>query len=88
MLVDRASLLIITDKGYIPREPDILLAERGTRLLRPSYRNRTPHPAQHPQPVRQLIESLKGEPHGGRIIDGVTGPRRPTSARTERRGLA
>jgi hypothetical protein len=49
--------------------------------LRPSYRNRTPHPAQHLlKPVRQLIESvnqtLKGqldlELHGGRTIDGVT----------------
>jgi hypothetical protein len=49
-------------------------------LLRPSYRNRTPHPAEHLlKPVRQLIESifdtLKGqldlELHGGRSIDDV-----------------
>jgi hypothetical protein len=57
------------------------LTERGVRLLRPSYRNRTPHPGEHLlKPVRQLIESvndtLKGqldlELHGGRSIEGVT----------------
>jgi hypothetical protein len=51
------------------------------RLLRPSYRNRAPHPARHLlKPVRQLIESvndtLKGqldlELHGGRTIEGVS----------------
>ncbi|MEV6448400.1 hypothetical protein [Amycolatopsis sp. NPDC051716] len=51
------------------------------RLLRPSYRNRAPHPARHLlKPVRQLIEwvndTLNGqldlELHGGRTIDGVT----------------
>lgn len=51
------------------------------RLLRPSYRNRTPRPGEQLlKPVRQLIESvsdtLKGqldlELHGGRSIDGVT----------------
>jgi hypothetical protein len=56
-------------------------ADRGIRLLRPPYRNGTPHPAQHLlKPVRQLIESvndtLKGqldlELHGGRSIEGVT----------------
>jgi hypothetical protein len=80
-LHDRPGLLIIADKGYTSRELDAFLAERGVRLLRPSYRNRTPHPAQHLlKPVRQLIESvndtLKGqldlERHGGRTIDGVT----------------
>ena len=54
--------------------------ERGVRLLRPSYRNRTPRPDEHLlKPVRQLIESvndtLKGqldlELHGGRSIEGV-----------------
>ena len=67
-------------KGYVSRELDAFLAERGVRLLRPSYRNRTPHPAQHLlKPVRQLIESvndtLKGqldlEHHGGRTPAGV-----------------
>ncbi|SNT58466.1 hypothetical protein SAMN05421812_1111, partial [Asanoa hainanensis] len=56
------------------------LTERGIRLLRPSYRNRTPRPDEHLlKPVRQLIESvndtLKGqldlELHGGRTIEGV-----------------
>jgi hypothetical protein len=81
VLTDRPGLLIIADKGYVSRELDNYLAERGARLLRPSYRNRVPHPAQHLlKPVRQLIESvnqtLKGqldlELHGGRTIDGVT----------------
>jgi hypothetical protein len=81
--VDRPGLLIIADKGYVSRELDSHLAERGVRLLRPSYRNRAPHPAQHLfKPVRQLIESinqtLKGqldlELHGGRPLSklGIT----------------
>ncbi len=54
--------------------------ERGVRLLRPSYRNRTPRPGeQYLKPIRQLIESvndtLKGqldlELHGGRTPEGV-----------------
>ncbi|MBM7860314.1 hypothetical protein JOD27_004120 [Lentzea nigeriaca] len=81
VLADRPGLLIIADKGYISRELDTFLTERGVRLLRPNYRNRAPHPAEHLlKPVRQLIESvndtLKGqldlELHGGRTIDGVT----------------
>jgi hypothetical protein len=81
MLTSRSGQLILADKGYVSRELDAYLTERGVRLLRPSYRNRTPHPAQHLlKPVRQLIESvndtLKGqldlELHGGRTIDGVT----------------
>src|SRR5690242_4371822 len=81
LLTNRRGLLILADKGYVSRELDAYLAQRGVRLLRPSYRNRTPHPAQHLlKPVRQLIESvndtLKGqldlELHGGRTIDGVT----------------
>ena len=80
LTADRPGLTIIADKGYVSRELDGYLAERGVRLLRPSYRNRTPHPAEHLlKPVRQLIESifdtLKGqldlELHGGRSIDGV-----------------
>jgi hypothetical protein len=59
---------------------DRFLADRGVRLLRPSYRNRTPRPREHLlKPVRQLIESvndtLKGqldlELHGGRTGEGV-----------------
>ena len=76
----RTGQLIIGDKGYISAELDRWLAERGIRLLRPSYRNRTPRPDEHLlKPVRQLIESvndtLKGqldlELHGGRSIEGV-----------------
>ncbi|WP_225854830.1 hypothetical protein [Micromonospora sp. ALFpr18c] len=61
-------------------ELDRWLAERGVRLLGPSYRNRTPRPDEHLlKPIRQLIESvndtLKGqldlELHGGRSIEGV-----------------
>lgn len=55
----RPGLTIIADKGYVSRELDVYLAERGIRLLRPSYRNRTPHPCEHlPKPVRQLVESI------------------------------
>jgi hypothetical protein len=76
----RPGLTIIADKGYVSRELDAYLAERGVVLLRPSYRNRTPRPGEHLlKPVRQLVESifdtLKGqldlELHGGRSIDGV-----------------
>ena len=76
----RRGLTIIADKGYVSAELDQFLAQRGVRLLRPSYRNRTPRPGEHLlKPVRQLIESvfdtLKGqldlELHGGRSIDGV-----------------
>jgi hypothetical protein len=80
LLAARPGQLIIADKGYVSAELDRWLAERGARLLRPSYRNRTPHPGEHLlKPVRQLIESvndtLKGqldlELHGGRSIEGV-----------------
>ncbi len=76
----RNGLTIIADKGYVSRELDSYLAERGVALLRPSYRNRTPRSGEHLlKPIRQLIESvnatLKGqldlELHGGRSIDGV-----------------
>jgi Transposase DDE domain len=76
----RPGLTIIADKGYVSRELDSYLADRGVVLLRPSYRNRTPRPGEHLlKPIRQLIESvndtLKGqldlELHGGRSIDGV-----------------
>jgi hypothetical protein len=80
LVADRPGLLIIADKGYVSAELDRWLIDRGVRLLRPSYRNRTPHPAQRLlKPVRQLIESvndtLKGqldlELHGGRSVEGV-----------------
>jgi hypothetical protein len=80
LVTDRPGLLIVADKGYVSAELDRWLTERGVRLLRPSYRNRTPHPGEHLfKPVRQLIESvndtLKGqldlELHGGRSIEGV-----------------
>jgi hypothetical protein len=80
LMWDRPGQLIIADKGYISAKLDRWLAERGIRLLRPSYRNRTPRPDEHLlKPVRQLIESindtLKGqldlELHGGRSIEGV-----------------
>ncbi len=79
-MIDRPGLLIVADKGYVSAELDRWLAERGVRLLRPSYRNRTPHPGEALlKPIRQLIESvndtLKGqldlELHGGRSIEGV-----------------
>jgi Transposase DDE domain len=80
LLSDRPGLLIIADKGYVSAELDRWLAERGVRLLRPSYRNRVPRPGEHLlKPIRQLIESvndtLKGqldlELHGARSIEGV-----------------
>jgi hypothetical protein len=80
LVAARSGQLIIADKGYISAELDRWLTERGIRLLRPSYRNRTPRPDEHLlKPVRQLIESvndtLKGqldlELHGGRSIEGV-----------------
>jgi hypothetical protein len=80
LLTDRPGLLIIADKGYVSRELDHFLTERGVRLIRPSYRNRQPHPGEPLlKSIRQLIESvndtLKGqlnlEQHGGRTIDGV-----------------
>jgi hypothetical protein len=80
LLTSRPGQLIIADKGYVSADLDRWLADRGIRLLRPSYRNRTPHPGEHLlKPVRQLIESvndtLKGEldfeQHGGRTIEGV-----------------
>ena len=73
----RPGLPIIADKGYVSRELDGHLAQRGVRLLRPSYRNRTPHPAKHLlKPVRQPSSRSTTpsdlELHGGRTIDGVT----------------
>jgi Transposase DDE domain len=81
LITDRPGLLIVADKGYASAELDRWLAERGVRLLRPSYRNRSPRAGEHLlKPIRQLIESvndtLKGqldlELHGGRSIEGVT----------------
>nr|WP_228684747.1 transposase [Amycolatopsis thermoflava] len=66
LLTDRPGLLIIADKGYVSRELDHYLTERGVRLVRPSYRNRKPHPGEPLlKSIRQLIESvndtLKGQ---------------------------
>jgi hypothetical protein len=80
LLATRPGLTIIADKGYVSRELDHYLDGHQVRLLRPSYRNRTPRPGEHLlKPIRQLIESvndtLKGqldlELHGGRSIAGV-----------------
>jgi hypothetical protein len=80
LTADRPGLTVIADKGYASAELDAYLADRGVRLLRPSYRNRAPRAGEHLlKPIRQLIESvndtLKGqldlELHGGRSIDGV-----------------
>jgi hypothetical protein len=80
LLADRPGLLIIADQGYVSAELDRWLAQRGVRLLRPSYRNRTVRPGEHLlKPIRQLIESvndtLQGqldlELPGGRSIEGV-----------------
>jgi hypothetical protein len=77
---DRTGLTIIADKGYVSSELDSYLADRCVALLRPSYRNRVPHLAEHLlKPIRQLVESifdtlkrqLDLELHGGRSIDDV-----------------
>ncbi|MEU0508654.1 hypothetical protein [Amycolatopsis sp. NPDC006125] len=44
LLAEDPGLLIMADKGYVSRELDHYLTERGVRLIRPSYRNRKPHP--------------------------------------------
>jgi hypothetical protein len=44
VLTDRPGLLIIADKGYISRELDGYLAERGARLPRLSQSRPTPSP--------------------------------------------
>jgi hypothetical protein len=80
LLTARPGLLIVADKGYVSRELDNYLAERRVLLIRPSYRNRTPHPGEPLlKSIHQLIETvndtLKGqlnlEQHGGRTIEGV-----------------
>ena len=80
LAADRPGLLVIADKGYVSAELDRYLTERGVRLIRPSYRNRRPHPGEPLlKSIRQLIESvndtLKGqlnlEQHDGRTIEGV-----------------
>ena len=63
----RPGQLIIVDKGYICAEPDRWLAERGIRLLRPSYRNRTPRPDER---------LFKTSPTAHRV--GQRHPQRPT----------
>nr|WP_233508032.1 hypothetical protein [Spongiactinospora gelatinilytica] len=85
LLAERPGLLIIPDKGYTSAKLDTLLAERGARLLRPSYATARPSGGEHLlKPIRQLIESvnatLKGqldlEFHGGRTPTGVAHPYR------------
>jgi hypothetical protein len=59
LITERPHLLIIADKGYVSAELDAYLAQRGVRLLRPSYRNRAPRPGEEfLKPIRQLIESV------------------------------
>ncbi|MGH3742994.1 MAG: IS982 family transposase [Micromonosporaceae bacterium] len=76
----RPGLTIVADKGYASAELDRYLAQRGTRLLRPSYRNRASRPGEHLlKPIRQLIESVNHtlksqldlELHGARTPAGV-----------------
>lgn len=96
LLTDRPGLLIIGDKGYISRELDSFLTERGARLLRPSYRNRTPHPGEHLlKPVRQLIESVNDTSKANSTSNCTAAapstaspPHRPTPARPRRRHQA
>ncbi|MEU0463441.1 transposase [Amycolatopsis sp. NPDC006131] len=80
LLTERPGLLIIADKGYVSRELDHYLTQRGVRLIRSSYRNRKPHPGEPLlKSIRQLIESVNDtltgqlnlEQHGGRTIEGV-----------------
>lgn len=80
LVAQRASVLLISDKGFASKAFEQQLAEHGIELLRPS---RTREKARYGEPmlkkVRQLIESvndtLKGqlnlEQHGGRTFDGV-----------------
>ena len=42
LTADRPGLTVIGDKGYGSAELDQFLTDRGVRLLRPSYRNRSP----------------------------------------------
>jgi hypothetical protein len=97
VLADRPGLLIIADKGYVSRELDMFLAERGVRLLRPSYRNRTPAPGRAPAQTRPPADRV-GQRHPQRPARPRTArrphhrrrhrPHRPTPARPDRRDLA
>lgn len=80
LLTTHPGQTIIGDKGYVSRHLDRFMAAHGLTLLRPSYRNQHPRPAEHLlKPIRQLIESvnntLKGqldlERHGARTPAGV-----------------
>ncbi|WIX90705.1 hypothetical protein [Amycolatopsis sp. DG1A-15b] len=80
LLADRPRLLIIADKGHVSRQLDHYLTERGIRLIRPSYRNREPHPG---EPLLKSIPSSSSRSTtpskanstwnstGGRTIEGV-----------------
>jgi hypothetical protein len=45
LLAERPGLLIVADKGYVSKELDRWLSDRGAQILRPTYRNHTPAPA-------------------------------------------
>ncbi|WP_020419656.1 transposase [Amycolatopsis sp. ATCC 39116] len=61
LLAEGPGLLIIAGKGYVSRELDHYLTERGVRLIR--------------QLIESVNDTLKGqlnlEQHGGRTIEGV-----------------
>jgi hypothetical protein len=80
LLTTHPGQTIIGDKGYVSKHLDAFMAAHGLTLLRPTYRNLKPRPAEHLlKPIRQLIESvndtLKGqldlERHGARTPAGV-----------------
>jgi hypothetical protein len=55
----RPPLTIIADKDDVSRDWTSTSPNARVGLLRPSYRNRTPHPGEHLlKPVRQLVESI------------------------------
>ncbi|GAA3840873.1 hypothetical protein GCM10022380_68770 [Amycolatopsis tucumanensis] len=72
LLHDRPGLLILADKGYVSRELDTYLTDRGVRLLRPSTATA---PRTRPSTCSNRSATLKGqlelELHGGRTIEGV-----------------
>ncbi len=70
LLHDRPGLLILAVKGYVSQELDTYLTDRGVRLRRPSYRNRT-RPSTCSNRSATLNGQLDLELHGGRTIEGV-----------------
>ena len=54
----RPGLAVIADTGYVSRELDGYLADRGV-VLHPAYCNRVPRAGEHLlKPIRQLIGSV------------------------------